>query len=99
IRTPLVSTAPSAGLRLSVNLPPLPVPTGNILAYMLVVSNQGPAAAKQVVLTQTLPANSSFLSANSSSGSNSVSSGGLVASLGQIPFGGAGTVTVHLQTL
>jgi uncharacterized repeat protein (TIGR01451 family) len=99
IRTPLVSTGPSADLQLSVMLPPLPAPASNLLTYTLSVSNHGPASAKNVVLTQTLPSNSTFLSANASSGSAGISGGGLVASLGQIPSGGSATVSVNFQTL
>ena len=99
LRSPLVSTGPSADLRLSVNLPALPVAASNILSYTLTVSNQGPATAQNVVLTQMLPANSSFLSATSSSGSNVLTGGGLVSSLLGIPPGGNVTVMVNLQTL
>jgi uncharacterized repeat protein (TIGR01451 family) len=99
IRTPLVSTGPSADLRLSVNLPALPVAASNTLSYTLTVSNQGPATAQNAVLTQTLPANVSFLSATTSSGSNVLTSGGLVVSLLGIPAGGSVAVTVNLQTL
>ncbi len=99
IRTPLISTAPSADLRLSVNLPPLPVAASNVLTYTLTVSNQGTNTVRNVVLTQTLPANSSLLSAVPSSGSNLLTSGGLVSSLLAIPAGGNATVTVNLQTL
>jgi uncharacterized repeat protein (TIGR01451 family) len=99
IRTPLVSTGPSADLKLSVRLPMLSVAPSNTLTYAFTVSNQGPATARNVVLTQTLPANSTFVSAQSSSGAAGLSGGGLVAALGPMPIGGVATVTVNLQTL
>jgi uncharacterized repeat protein (TIGR01451 family) len=75
------------------------VAPGNTLTYAFTVSNQGPASARNVVLTQTLPANSTFVSAQSSSGTAGLSGGGMVATLGPIPAGGAATVMVNLQTL
>jgi uncharacterized repeat protein (TIGR01451 family) len=98
-RTPLVSSGPPADLLLSLVSPPLPVPTGNTLTYTLTISNQGPNTAQNVVLAQMLPANSSFISTTSTSGTNSPSSGGLVSSPLIIPAGGAVIVTVKLQTL
>src|SRR5206468_8167473 len=57
--------------------------------YTLTISNQGPNTAQNVVLAQMLPANSSFISTTSTSGTNSPSSGGLVSSPLIIPAGGA----------
>lgn len=99
VRTPLVSGGPPADLRLSVNLPVLPVAASNILTYTLTVSNPSSNTAQKVVLTQTLPGNSSFLSATPSSGTATLTGGGLVCSLLTIPTGGSVTVTVNLQTL
>jgi uncharacterized repeat protein (TIGR01451 family) len=99
LRTPLVSSGPPANLNLSVTFPPLPVPTGSLLSYTVTISNQGPNNAQNVVLTQMLPANSSFVSATSTSGTNSPSGGGLVSSALGIPAGGTVKVTVNLQTL
>ena len=84
---------------LSVLPPSLPVPTGNTLTYTLTLSNQGPNTAQNVVLTQTVPPNSSYISSTSSSGTNSPTGGGLVSSPLIIPAGGIVTVTVNLQTL
>ena len=78
VRTPLISGGPSADLQLSASLPPLPLGPSNAFSYTLTVSNAGPSTAQNVVLTQTLPANSSFLSATTSAGTNRVTGGGLV---------------------
>lgn len=99
IRTPLIATGAGADLRLSAQLPPIPVVASNRLTFTLTVTNQGSATAKNVVLTQTLPGNSTFLSATNTAGTNSTSSGGLVAALSAIPAGGSASVTVNLQTL
>jgi uncharacterized repeat protein (TIGR01451 family) len=98
VRTPLVSSGASADLKLSMKHPLSPAAPSNTLTYAFTISNQGPATARNVVLTQTLPGNSSFASANSSSGTAGLSGGGVVAALGSISVGGTATVTVKLQT-
>ena len=60
VRTPLISGGPTADLQLSASLPPLPLGPSNAFSYTLTVSNAGPSTAQNVVLTQTLPANSIF---------------------------------------
>ena len=99
VRTPLISSGAPADLHLTASLPPLPLGPSNVFSYMLTVSNVGSNTAQNVVLTQTLPANSTFLSATNSAGTNSVTGGGLVCWLQAIPAGSNATVTVHLQTL
>lgn len=99
IRTPLISTGPAADLRLAASVPASPALAGNVVSYTLTVSNLGPNAAQNVLLSQTLPANATFMSASSSSGSNTLSGGGLLSSLLAIPAGGNASVTVNLQTL
>jgi uncharacterized repeat protein (TIGR01451 family) len=99
MRSPLVSSGPPADLNLSVALPSLPVLSGSPLSYTLTISNAGPNDARNVVLTQTLPGNATFVSATSTLGSNSLQSGGLVSSPLAIPAGSAVNVTVNLQTL
>ena len=99
VRTPLISGGAPADLQLSAALPPPPMGPSNVLSYTLTVSNTGQNTAQNVVLTQTLPANSSFLSATTSAGTNAVTGGGLVCLLQAIPAGSNATVTVHLQTL
>ena len=99
VRTPLISGGAPADLQLSATLPPLPLGPSNAFSYTLTVSNAGPNTAQNVVLTQTLPANSTFLSATNSAGTNTVTGGGLVCLLQAIPAGNLATVTVRLQTL
>jgi len=99
VRTPLISGGASADLQLSATLPLLPMSPSNVLSYTLTVSNAGPNTAQNVVLTQTLPANSVFLSTTTSAGTNAVTGGGLVCWLQAIPVGSHATVTVNLQTL
>jgi uncharacterized repeat protein (TIGR01451 family) len=99
VRTSLISGGPPADLQLTAALPAVAPGPGGVLAYTLTVSNAGPNTAQNVVLTQTLPGNSTFLSANCSAGNSSVTGGGLVCALGAIPAGGSASATVSLQTL
>ena len=85
VRTPLISGGAPADLQLSATLPPLPLSPSNVLSYTLTVSNTGTHTAQNVVLTQTLPVNSAFLSATTSTGTTSVTGGGLVCLLQAIP--------------
>jgi uncharacterized repeat protein (TIGR01451 family) len=99
VRTPLISSGASADLRLSATLPALPIAASNVLTYTLTVANPGPTQARNVVISQTLPANATFLSATSNSGSNALVTGGVVCWLQNIPAGSSASFTVNLQTL
>lgn len=70
---------------------PDPVATGTVLAYTLVVTNAGPSDAPNVIVTDTLPAGLTFVSAAppQASGPNP-----LVWNLGTIPAGGSSTIVV-----
>lgn len=52
-----------ANVRLSKSATPSPVPAGALLTYTLVITNDGPSAAQDVVVTDTLPAEVSYVSA------------------------------------
>jgi uncharacterized repeat protein (TIGR01451 family) len=60
---------PSADLSASVNFLQEPVPSFGQLVEMVVVGNAGPMAATDVVIRTTPPANTTFVSANVTSGS------------------------------
>ncbi|MFN8454391.1 MAG: DUF11 domain-containing protein [Anaerolineae bacterium] len=63
---------------------PDPVLVGNPLTYTLVVENDGPNAANNVVLTDTLPAGVQFKSATGTGASCTQASGTVTCSLGNI---------------
>ena len=58
-----------ADLSLIKTATPDPVPAENLVAYTLTVTNNGPSVAQDVMITDTIPPNTSFLSAVPSSGS------------------------------
>ncbi|HEV8535092.1 MAG TPA: S8 family serine peptidase, partial [Candidatus Limnocylindria bacterium] len=78
---------PAADLALSGTVSPNPVPIGSPLAYALTALNKGPNAASGVTLTDTLPANASFVSATASQGSCAQSAGQVSCALGALGAG------------
>ncbi len=69
------------------------------MTYTLAVSNAGPNAALGVVVSNTLPASVTFVSAVASQGSGCSLAGAIVnCSLGIIPPGGQATVTIQATT-
>ncbi len=77
---------------------PSSVRAGEAITYNATVRNAGPTDATMVTLTDTLPANTSFVSAASSQGSVSETGGVVTANLGTIVGGGAVTVTINLTS-
>ncbi len=80
----------TADLSISKSADPDPVTLGQILTYTITVDNNGPSAATNVIVTDTLPSEVSFNSA--SAGCNNT--GVIVCSLGAIPAGGNKSVEI-----
>ncbi|HEY7502375.1 MAG TPA: FG-GAP-like repeat-containing protein, partial [Vicinamibacterales bacterium] len=69
---------------------------GNIL-YSIVASNAGPAAATNVVITDTLPEGTVFVSATPGQGSCTHANGTVQCTLGSIPSGGAVSIQLRVR--
>jgi uncharacterized repeat protein (TIGR01451 family) len=77
---------------------PNPVVVGNTMTFTILATNQGPASASGVTITNPIPANAAFVSATSSQGSCSNTGGAVVCSLGTLANGGAASMSVTLRT-
>ena len=73
---------------------PDPVAVGSNLTYTVTVSNNGPAAANNVLASDTPPAGATLVSFTSSQGSCTIVSGTIWCALGSIAPSGSATVTV-----
>lgn len=80
-----------------------PLAVGDPTIYTITVNNQGPSAAEDVVVTDTLPATGlSFQSATPSAGSCPTQpaadavGGSIICNLGYIPAGASRTITVNM---
>jgi uncharacterized repeat protein (TIGR01451 family) len=102
--TPTPTTTPGGtGADLSVQKTgaPDPVAPNQTLTYSIVVSNAGPQAAASVLLTDPLPAGTTFVSCAASQGTCTgppVGAGGtVVADLGTLNVGASATVTISVR--
>ncbi|MDH3598539.1 MAG: DUF11 domain-containing protein [Candidatus Tectomicrobia bacterium] len=75
-----------------------PVTAGNDVTYTVVVSNAGPDAAQNVVLTDTLPAGVTFASAAPDQGTCNELGGVVTYDLGAIPNGGSVNLIIVVTT-
>jgi uncharacterized repeat protein (TIGR01451 family) len=97
VRTSLIPTQPPADLQVTQVGSPNPVNVGSNLTYSIVITNNGPNAATNVLVSQTLPATVTFVSAISSQGTCTQSGGTVTAALGTLGNGAAATVTVVVK--
>lgn len=71
-----------------------PVQVGTELVYTVLVTNAGPLAAADLVVSNELPEGAAFVSATSSQGTCTQQEGIVVCTLGGLPRGGAATVAM-----
>ena len=91
----LTTVTPAFDLAIASSSSPEPVAVGGALTYVSLVTNLGPATVTGVVVTNPIPAGSTFLSASSSRGTFfNDGVGNIVFSLGAFTNGGTAAVTV-----
>jgi uncharacterized repeat protein (TIGR01451 family) len=87
-------TSPSqADMAITMIATPEPVTQGNSLVYALTISNNGPASADNVVVTDTLPSAVTYVSSLVSGGSCSQSSGTVTCNMGSMSNGQVAIIT------
>lgn len=91
-----VTTTVAAAANLSIvkTASPNPVLVGQNLTYGLSVGNAGPSPATGVVVTDTLPAGVTYVSASSTLGSCSQAAGVVTCNLGALAVSGTATITI-----
>ena len=90
----IVNDATTADLGITQSDSPDPARAGELLTYTLTVTNQGPADATGVTVTDTLPSPATFGSAISSQGTACTKTTGVTCVLGNIAKDGSATVTI-----
>jgi uncharacterized repeat protein (TIGR01451 family) len=82
-----------ADLSITKSASPDPVTPGSTLTYTLTAKNNGPADATNVIVTDTLPAGVTLVSATPSQGT---CSGGVTCNLGNLASGASATITIEV---
>ena len=89
--------APSADVAITKAAGAGPFTAGANIPYTITVTNNGPAAAAAVSMTDVIPAGSTFVSANSTQGSCSGTTT-VVCSIGTLAAAGTATITLVVQS-
>jgi uncharacterized repeat protein (TIGR01451 family) len=92
--TVVVANANSADMAIVKTATPNPVLSGTPLTYTLTVTNNGPADATNVTVTDTLPSVMTYLSANTTQGSCSEAGGTVTCLLGTVTSTSTATVSI-----
>ena len=93
-----IQAPPSANLGLTMTATPNPVVIGKNLSYTITVTNAGPDAATNTQLSDTLPANTSYVSSNFSVGSCTFATAKLSCGLGTLAVNATAQVTLVLTS-
>ncbi|HET9667624.1 MAG TPA: DUF11 domain-containing protein, partial [Desertimonas sp.] len=93
----VVAPLSSADLSIAQSDAPDPALVGGTLVYTLTQSNVGPTAADGVTVTDTLPAGVAFVSATSTRGSCSQSSGVVTCTFASLPSGATASQTITVM--
>ena len=92
--TVVVANASSADVAIVKTATPNPVTQGTPLTYSLAVTNNGPASATNVIVTDALPSAMTYLSATTTQGSCSEAGGTVICPLGTMANAGTATITI-----
>ncbi len=92
--TVVVASANSADMAIVKTASPNPVTEGTPLTYSLAVTNNGPATATNVTVTDTLPSVMVYLSSTTTQGSCSEAGGTVTCLLGTMANAGTATITI-----
>lgn len=95
-RVSLGANTNSADVSLTMTAVPDPVLVGGNLTYTLSITNRGPLTATNVVVTNILPTNVTFVSVTNSQGSATTNGGKIVSSLGNLASNAFATVTIKV---
>ncbi|MCW3493832.1 DUF11 domain-containing protein [Microbacterium sp. SSM24] len=90
----VIDVAALADLSIAKTMSPDPAFAGGRVTSRLTVSNDGPNAATGVVVTDQLPAGTTFVSATAGQGSCAPAAGVVTCELGSVPDGAAVDVTI-----
>jgi uncharacterized repeat protein (TIGR01451 family) len=88
---------PASDMALTMTDLPDPVLAGGTLTYTVVVTNNGPAAANSVVVSNFLPATAAFISANSTKGTVTLDNGVVICNVGTLTNRGGATITIVVR--
>lgn len=92
--TVLVANSNSADMAIVKTATPNPVTEDSLLTYSLAVTNNGPASATNVTVTDTLPSSVTYLNYTASQGSCSEAGGVVTCLLGTMANAGTASITV-----
>jgi uncharacterized repeat protein (TIGR01451 family) len=94
--TTVVASPTQSDVAIQKTASPEPVDQGTNLTYTLQVTNNGPAVAQGVTVSDPLPAQVTFTSASTTQGTCSQAAGTVTCNLGSINVGGLAIVTVNV---
>jgi uncharacterized repeat protein (TIGR01451 family) len=92
--TVTIGNSSSADMAIVKTASPNPVLEGDILTYTLAVTNNGPASATTVIVTDTLPSVMTYLASTTTTGTCSEAGGSVTCQLGTIANAGTATITI-----